>query len=143
METGYQSHQRATAHYGSFPSVCPPVKSKSESFFKASKEDSALSNACSHGQFEMVKFLVENGSDINQKNAKNITPIMLAAANGHKSIVEFLISRGAKISYPLLCSIKSRIEILEENAKAGYEDPYSVVTWKKFLEYLIIEGKKQ
>lgn len=143
METGYQNYQWDVIHYGSFPSVNPSVKAKTESSFKTIKDESALSVACSQGKFEMVKQLVENGSDVNQKDFTGLTPIMRASSNGHKGIVEYLISKGAKISYPLLCSIKTKIEVLEENAKAGYEDPYSVASWKNFLDYLIIEGKKQ
>ncbi len=143
MKTGYQSHQWDIVHFGSFPSVNPMVKAKTESSFKLIKTESPLCIACSQGNFDVVKHLAESGLDVNQKDHGNFTPIMRAAENGHKNIVEFLISRGAKISYPLLCSIKVKIEILEENAKAGYEDPYSVVSWKNFLDYLIAEGKKQ
>jgi len=143
METGYQNRQWDVIHYGSFPSVNPSVKSKTESSFKTIKDESALSIACSQGKLELVKHYVENGSDVNQKDFTNLTPIMRAAANGHKSIVEDLISRGAKISYSLLCSVKTKIEILEENVKIGQEDPYSVASWRNFLDYLIIEGKKQ
>jgi len=143
METGYQNRQWDVIHYGAFPSVNPSVKTKTESSFKIIKEESALCVACSQGKIESVKQLIESGSDVNQKDFTNLTPIMRAAANGHKGIVEYLIGKGAKISYSLLCSIKAKIEILEENAKAGYEDPYSVASWKNFLDYLIVEGKKQ
>ncbi len=143
METGYQNRQWDVIHYGAFPSVNPSVKTKNELSLKTIKDESALSIACSQGKIEMVKQLVESGMDVNQKDFTNLTPIMRAAANGHKGVVEYLIGKGAKISYPLLCSIKAKIEILEENARAGYEDPYSVAGWRNFLDYLIIEGKKQ
>ena len=141
METGYQSHQWDIVHFGSFPSVNPSVKT--ESSFKLSSDESPLCLACYQGNYDLVKHLVDNGSDVNQKDGNSVSPIMRAAESGHKNIVEFLINKGAKISYPLLCSIKVKIDILEENAKAGYEDPYSVLSWKKFLDYLIVEGKKQ
>ena len=116
METGYQNRQWDVMHYGAFPSVSPSVKIKTESSLKTVKDESALSIACSQGKFELVKQLIENGSDVNQKDFTNLTPIMRAATSGHRGIVEYLISKGAKISYPLLCSVKTKIEILEESA---------------------------
>jgi len=43
----------------------------------------------------------------------------------------------------LLCLIKEKIDNLEEEAKKGKEDPYIVVNWMDFLDYLIQEGKRQ
>jgi hypothetical protein len=143
METGYQNHQWDVIQFGAFPSVNPSVKVKTESLYRVNNDEAPLSVACSQGRFEMVKQLIENGSDVNQKDHSNLTPIMRAALNGHQTVVELLIRKGAKISYSLLCTVKAKIEILEENAKAGQEDPFSVVKWKNFLDYLIVEGKKQ
>ncbi|NJO90057.1 MAG: hypothetical protein HC831_14750 [Chloroflexia bacterium] len=53
------------------------------------------------------------------------------------------MTNGAKISYNLLCSVKTKIELMEEMAQRGSADPYDVADWKNFLEYLISEGKKQ
>jgi MinD-like ATPase involved in chromosome partitioning or flagellar assembly len=106
-------------------------------------EESDLHVACSEGKINEVKSLITSGYDVNSKDSTNLTPIMRAAANGHKSIVKLLVEYGAKITYSLLCSVKTKIDILEEEANLGKEDPYIVASWKNFLDYLIKEGKKQ
>ena len=131
MEPGYQNQNLDVAHFGSFPSVNPAVKNKNEQPNRDT-EESALSVACSQGEIENVKKLVEQGADINKKDPANFSPIMRAATNGHKRIVEYLVDNGAKISYNLLCSVKTKIELMEEEAQRGKADPYDVADWKKF-----------
>jgi methionine synthase II (cobalamin-independent) len=142
METGHQSRNLDVAHFGSFPSVNPVLKQKIDQN-KRDLEESALSVACARGEYESVKKLIEQGVDVNTKDQTNLSPIMRAATNGHKKIVKFLVNSGAKISYNLLCSVKTKIELMEEKAQRGSADPYDVADWKNFLEYLISEGKKQ
>jgi len=142
MEPGYRSQNLDVAHFGSFPSVNPAIKQQKEQV-QWDSEESALGIACSQGKYESVKTLVEQGADINRKDTANLSPIMRAAANGHKNIVEYLVSSGAKISYNLLCSVKTKIELMEEMAQKGNVDPYDVAEWKNFLDFLITEGKKQ
>ncbi|MFN8255510.1 MAG: ankyrin repeat domain-containing protein [Bacteroidales bacterium] len=143
MVNSYSNRQWDVIQYGSFPSVNPSVFGHTESSLKVRNDESPLCEACSQGKMDIVIQLIDEGFDINQRDLKNQTPVINAAENGHRSIVEYLVKRGAKISYALLCTVKSKIDLLEENARAGKEDPYSVVKWKNFLDYLIVEGKKQ
>jgi len=143
MEIRYRSEQWDAVRFGTFPSVNPSFKQKTEPIQKENREESALSIACSQGKYEKVKILIEQGSDINKKDSSNLSPIMRAAMGGHREIVELLVNSGAKISYDLLCSIKAKIDLLEEQAKSGVGDPYAVAVWKNFLDFLIGEGKKQ
>jgi ankyrin repeat protein len=143
MEPGYFNEEFNYIHFGAFPAMNVVVKPKNETQIVGLEEEAPLSLACSEGKFDLVKSLIENGSDVNQKDHSNLTPIMRAATNGHKSIVKLLVSYGAKITYALLCSVKTKIDILEEGAKEGKEDPYAVASWKNFLDFLIQEGKKQ
>lgn len=142
MEFGIQDRELNVANFGSFPSVNPSLKqTKDLNFHKT--EESALGIACAQGEFESVKLLIEQGVDVNKKDPANLCPIVRAATNGHKKIVEYLICNGAKISYDLLCIVKTKIEIMEEGIESGYQDPYDVAAWKNFLDYLIEEGKRQ
>jgi len=143
MEPGYYNEQVNYLHFGTFPAMNVVVRPIKETQIVGFVEEAPLSLACSEGKFGLVKSLIENGSDVNQKDHSNLTPIMRAATNGHKNIVKLLVSYGAKITYALLCSVKTKIDILEESAKEGREDPYAVASWKNFLDFLIQEGKKQ
>ena len=143
MDNGYRNDNLNVAQFGTFPSVNPSTKSKKEQEKNNIKEESALSIACAQGKMEDVKTLINEGWDINKKDPSNLSPIILAATNGHHRIVRLLVKLGAKISYDLLCMVKAKIDLLEEKAKTGTEDPYAVVKWKNFLDYLITEGKKQ
>lgn len=141
MDIKYRNEQMDMIRFGSFPSVNPAIKSDQN--FNEIHEESELCIACACGNYNTVKELIDRGTDINKKDSANLSPIMRAASNGHRDIVELLVSQGAKISYDVLCSVKTKINLLEENAKAGNGDPYAVALWKNFLDYLIQEGKKQ
>jgi ankyrin repeat protein len=130
-------------HIGPYPAMNEGIRPKTEIEFDLNTSENQLSVACCQGKFGVVESLIEKGYDINQKDQANLTPIMCAATNGHKNIVKLLVNYGAKISYQLLCLIKEKIDNLEEEAKKGKEDPYIVVNWMNFLDYLIQEGKRQ
>jgi ankyrin repeat protein len=105
--------------------------------------DTALNKACDQGHIEIVKLLIDRGAGVNNKGGADLTPIMNAATQGRFEIVQFLINNGAEISYDLLSTMQMKVNILEENAESGMVKPEAVVAWKKFMEYLIEEGKKQ
>ncbi|KAI3410942.1 hypothetical protein GPALN_003025 [Globodera pallida] len=51
--------------------------------------------AALHGHLPVVRFLVENGADINATDRDSFTPLMSSAREGHPLIVQFLLDRGA------------------------------------------------
>lgn len=52
--------------------------------------------ACSFGQLEVVKYLVDHGADVNARGGiEGGAPIDAAASDGHVDIVTFLLQRGA------------------------------------------------
>jgi ankyrin repeat protein len=59
-----------------------------------SGNDSALFRASKHGHLEVVKCLINNGSDI---HAYNEHALRWASHNGHLAVVEYLLSHGANI----------------------------------------------
>jgi len=48
------------------------------------------------GNYEVVKYLVASGEDINQKS-KGLTPLMYAARHNKAEIIKLLINNGAKL----------------------------------------------
>ncbi|MGM0600587.1 MAG: ankyrin repeat domain-containing protein [Candidatus Rifleibacteriota bacterium] len=61
-----------------------------------SAEYTALHAAAADGNFEFVKFLVENGANANIYGENNKTPLHFAAENNHYEVAKFLIENGAK-----------------------------------------------
>ncbi|GAB6023007.1 hypothetical protein CHUAL_007098 [Chamberlinius hualienensis] len=59
---------------------------------------SPLHYASDIGNLNVVKFLCENGANVNdQNNAQKCSPINYAVINGHFNVVKYLISKGANI----------------------------------------------
>jgi ankyrin repeat protein len=54
--------------------------------------------AAAHGRGEVVRFLLDNGADIEARRKDGLTALMTAAYSGHQEIVELLIERGANIN---------------------------------------------
>ncbi len=57
----------------------------------------ALMLASAEGQAEVVKFLIENGANINASKRYGYTPLMLAIKKNQAAIVQLLIENGADI----------------------------------------------
>ncbi len=57
----------------------------------------ALNDAASVGNLEMVKLLVEHGAPVNN-NCHAGTPLHAAGGEGHKEIVEYLLANGADVN---------------------------------------------
>jgi ankyrin repeat protein/tetratricopeptide (TPR) repeat protein len=55
-----------------------------------------IHRASANGQLAVVRFLLDQGADVNNaRSPQNWTPLHHAAAKGHKAIVELLLARGA------------------------------------------------
>ena len=50
--------------------------------------------SCKYGHLDLVKFLIENGTDI---NTMDTSPLLKSIENGHIDIVEYLIYKGVNI----------------------------------------------
>ena len=57
--------------------------------------DTALMKAAGQGHIEVVRFLVEQGADLNIRNRQGQNALMFAAAGGHLAVVISLIDSGA------------------------------------------------
>ncbi|CAH0561222.1 unnamed protein product [Brassicogethes aeneus] len=51
------------------------------------------------GNFKLVTYLVELGSQIDEFDDTEATPLILASSAGHEEIVELLIKKGAKVNH--------------------------------------------
>lgn len=63
--------------------------------------ENILRSACSNGDYEIVKFFIDNNVDINFNKYENIyrdSPLCGACENGHLEIVKLLVSNGANIN---------------------------------------------
>ena len=60
--------------------------------------DTALMKAAGQGHIEVVRFLVEQGADLDVRNRQDQNALMFAAAGGHLAVVVFLIDSGADVN---------------------------------------------
>ena len=85
------------------------------------KGDTLLIKACKSNQFEIIRFLLNNGPEeyINYQNKNGETPLFIACKNNRVDIVSFLLGNGAQESINILCNgetpllIASNIENIE------------------------------
>jgi ankyrin repeat protein len=59
----------------------------------------SLMYACNSGNYECVKILLENKSNVNETANDNSTPIMFAAQKGYNEIIKLLLEFGADKSF--------------------------------------------
>ncbi|MEX2443299.1 MAG: ankyrin repeat domain-containing protein [Alkalispirochaeta sp.] len=60
-------------------------------------EITPLRYAIENEDYEMVRFLVQNGADVNKANRAGWTPIMTAARTGNREILQYLLQEGADL----------------------------------------------
>ena len=72
----------------------------------------SLQSAAAYGDLAKVKALVENGTDINNRDSYGGMALISAAANGQTEVVKYLLDKGADINAPdasgcppLMCAI--------------------------------------
>jgi ankyrin repeat protein len=55
--------------------------------------------AIERGQFDMCRFLLDHGADVNHKSHNGWTPLMFAVYNRRIDIVKLLVIRGANVNH--------------------------------------------
>ena len=61
-------------------------------------EGSLLQSACRDGNLEIVRFLLDNVADVNERCGWYATVLCAAAYGGHNEVVQLLINSGADIN---------------------------------------------
>ena len=56
-----------------------------------------LSVACRKGKYEIVKYLIEKGCDVNLGGGLEASPLVEASLRGYSEIVELLLANGAEL----------------------------------------------
>ena len=75
-----------------------------------------LYDAIRHNDIEKVKFLIENGVDVNEKNLLGKTPLYEAASSGYLELVKFLVEKGADVN----AKTNNGVTALHDAAYNGY-----------------------
>ncbi|KXJ26455.1 Cyclin-dependent kinase 4 inhibitor D [Exaiptasia diaphana] len=75
----------------------------------------ALHKAAANGHLEVLKLLVEQGSDVNKTDITGCSPLHAASRNGHMSCVKFLVEHGADFK---LKSIKGNTPMVVAKANS-------------------------
>lgn len=72
----------------------PPIEVDSQT---ESNHDTALSVACAGGHEEVVKILLNRGSDVEHRDKKGLTPLQISAQAGHGKLISTLLNNGADL----------------------------------------------
>ena len=110
---------------------------------RTKQNDTALNLASMWGYVDIVKRLLEESPDLENKGGAHLTPLGNASTLGHFDIVQILLEKGARVSDELLSAIQVKVDILEENAEAGEIPEEGAEAWKEFHEFLLTERYRQ
>ena len=51
-----------------------------------------------NGKTEAVRYLLDHGGDINQRDKYGLTPLIAASGEGHTETVQYLLGKGASVN---------------------------------------------
>lgn len=73
--------------------------SKSPELIKAvnSEGETPVHQAAKYGEMEALRFLIEQGGDVNAKTTQGVTPLHLAAGFGELEVVKYLLEKVAEV----------------------------------------------
>jgi hypothetical protein len=131
------------ASAGDLPGVEQALNDGADVNAKGPSNDTALNTACTWGHMGVVQRLLEAGAGIENKGGADLTPLMNAASHGHFEIVQLLLQTGARVSDDLLSIIRTKVNILEENAEAGMVKWKDVEVWRSRQQFLLTERYRQ
>jgi len=77
---------------------------------------SDLVYCCYYDISDWVKYLLDNGYYVDEKNTSNTTPLLFAASQQHNNIVKLLLDAGADVNH------KNDYNMTALKYAAGYED---------------------
>lgn len=87
-----------------------------------------LEEAAAHNQLEMMKFLIQKGSNINLRDDDDDDSVLLSAAFlGNADVVRFAIENGADINQRRFIGSSSIHEALEQISAENMESKFAVV----------------
>lgn len=116
--------------------------------------ESTLSIACSLGNFNIARLLIQQSADVNYKNMNQmgVTPLMICAQRGHLDIMKLLLDHGADINFSIklnrYLSISNTTAFLLA-AQGGHQDCATLLinkgfninkTYSKNLETLLMRA---
>ena len=111
-----------------------------------------LHHACGQGQINIVKWLVDNGADINSLDEDCMTPLSYAKNTGNDAIADYLVTNGGKyagdtsislnaeIKRSEITSIVEQLEVMEAKLGISLSSIYASLeknTWKTPPDYEI------
>ena len=79
-----------------------------------------LMYACSKGQLEVVKYLVQHGAEVNTTSPNGSTPLMMAAMSGNEYVVKYLLDQGADLK------LRNSLGYSAIDMAAQYDHPWIV-----------------
>ena len=62
------------------------------------QDQSPVLMACENNNEDLLKYLWENGFDLNQGDDNGITPLLVACERGYRNLVEYLVRHGADVN---------------------------------------------
>jgi len=100
-----------------------------------------LHYAAANGQIEVVKFLVENGLDVNVKNKYGLTPLHMASECGFVDVAKYLVSKGADVNskglqidvLPFLDGCEKYCSVLPYLARSYNFDVHNLIKELKYI----------
>ena len=104
--------------------------------------ETALIWAASYGYFDIAKFLIDNGADINHKTPWNKTPLYWAADSPYSNvnqldIIVYLIEKGADKKATVLIAIANLFDYVSKEAVPMWLKPF-MSGIKQFIVYTVV-----